>query len=87
MNNDLISRKSLIRNLNQFALEHFSALVNDLILKEPEAYDVDAVCEELRKNANYCNPTFDEDGYAEDADPLIDVETAIEIVRNGGKKE
>ena len=33
--NDLISRKSLIDSLNRFAPEHFSALVNDLIMKEP----------------------------------------------------
>lgn len=34
---DLIDRQSLLRNLRRFAPEHFNALVNDLILKEPSA--------------------------------------------------
>jgi hypothetical protein len=34
---DLISRQNLLRNLRRFAPEHFNALVNDLILKEPSA--------------------------------------------------
>ena len=33
--NDLIDRKHLIKNLNRFAPEHYSALINSLILKEP----------------------------------------------------
>ena len=37
MSDDLISRKSLIENLNKFAPEHYNALVNDLIAKEPTA--------------------------------------------------
>ena len=37
---DLIDRKHLIKNLNMFAPEHYSALINSLILKEPT---VDAV--------------------------------------------
>lgn len=32
---DLISRQSLIANLNKFAPEHYTALVNNLIMKEP----------------------------------------------------
>lgn len=32
---DLIDRKHLIKNLNRFAPEHYSALINSLILKEP----------------------------------------------------
>jgi len=35
--NDLISRQSLLNSLNRFAPEHFNALVNDLIMKEPAA--------------------------------------------------
>lgn len=37
---DLIDRKHLIKNLNRFAPEHYSALINSLIMKEPK---VDAV--------------------------------------------
>lgn len=47
MNDDLISRKSLIENLNKFAPEHYTALVNDLIMKEPTAFDKEEVIEEL----------------------------------------
>lgn len=39
MSDDLISRESLIENLRRFAPEHYSALVNDLIIKEPTAFD------------------------------------------------
>lgn len=34
---ELIDRNSLLANLNKFAPEHFNALVNDLIKKEPIA--------------------------------------------------
>lgn len=36
---DLISRKMLIENLKKFAPEHYSALVNDLIMKQPTVFD------------------------------------------------
>ena len=47
MSDDLISRKSLIENLNKFAPEHYTALVNDLIMKEPTAFDKEKVKQEL----------------------------------------
>lgn len=47
MNDDLISRKSLIENLNKFALEHYNILVNDLIMKEPIAFDKAKVIERI----------------------------------------
>lgn len=34
---DLISRQSLIDALNKFAPEHYTALVNSIIMKEPSA--------------------------------------------------
>lgn len=37
---DLISRKSLIKNLNKFAQEHYTRLIDTLIKKEPS---VDAI--------------------------------------------
>lgn len=49
MSDDLISRKSLIENLNKFAPEHYNALVNDLIAKEPTAFDKEKVILELSK--------------------------------------
>ena len=47
MSDDLISRKSLIENLNKCAPEHYTALVNDLIMKEQTAFDKEKVIEEL----------------------------------------
>ena len=41
---DLISRKSLIENLNKFSPEHYNAL----IAKEPTAFDKEKVIEELK---------------------------------------
>lgn len=40
---DLISRQNLLSNLRRFAPEHFDALVNNLILKEPSVEAVEAV--------------------------------------------
>ena len=39
---EYIERESLIKNLNKFAPEHYNALINDLIMKEPAA-DVEPV--------------------------------------------
>lgn len=52
MSDDLISRKSLIENLNKCAPEHYTALVNDLIMKEQTAFDKEKVIEELRSEAS-----------------------------------
>lgn len=49
MSNDLISRKSLIENLNKFAPECYNALINDLIAKEPTAFDKEKVISEMKK--------------------------------------
>lgn len=78
MNNDLIRRKSLIENLNKFAPEHYSALVNDLIAKEPTAFDKERVIEELRSEIHLTV-----------YDPMISgryikKSRAIEIVEKGG---
>lgn len=46
--NDLISRESLIEHLRQFAPEHYSAIVNDVIMREPVAFDKDKVLDQMR---------------------------------------
>ena len=69
MSDDLISRKSLIENLNKFAPEHYTALVNDLIMKEPTAFDKEKVIEDLQE-AGQCGAEA--------------IEYAIEIVEKGG---
>lgn len=48
MSDDLINRKTLLENLNRFAPEHYSELVNDLIVKQPAAFDKEKVIEEIR---------------------------------------
>ncbi len=59
MNDDLISRKSLIENLNKFALEHYNTLVNDLIMKEPIAFDKAKVVEKLQRYSHNYYPSID----------------------------
>lgn len=92
MNDDLISRKSLVQNLNKFAPEHYSSLISDLIMKEPTAYDPDVVCNEIHKLfqkqlddifEKYLNREVE----AGEADRILSINKEIcEIVRNGGKK-
>ena len=83
MSDDLISRKALIENLNRFAPEHYSALVNDLITKEPTAYDKAKVIEELRDMKDVPH----DDDVAEMVSTKIwnkAIQKAIEIVEKGG---
>ena len=77
MSDDLISRKSLIENLNKFAPEHYTALVNDLIMKEPTAFDKEKVIEDLQEAGQSCNEGNDICGAEA-------IEYAIEIVEKGG---
>lgn len=78
MSDDLISRKSLIENLNKFAPEHYNALVNNLIAKEPTAFDKEKVIEELKGQIELVsyNPTT--------AGRYIKKDRAIKIVEKGG---
>lgn len=80
MSNDLISRKSLIENLNKFAPEHYNALVNDLIAKEPTAFDKEKVIEELKGQIELVsyNPMT--------AGRYIKKDRVIKIVEKGGVK-
>ena len=93
MSDDLISRKSLIENLNKFAPEHYTALINDLITKEPESFDKEKVIEDLNdwmKDAEKWAAKYDEVGDTDNMD-LQDMaarcyKNAIEIVEKGGIK-
>ena len=78
MSDDLISRKSLIENLNKCAPEHYTTLVNDLIMKEPTAFDKEKVIEELKNEIELVvhDPMI--------AGRYIKKERAIEIVKKGG---
>lgn len=81
MNNDLISRKSLIENLNKFAPEHYTALVNDLIMKEPTAFDKEKVIEHI---TNLANAEVD---MSDDEEELVDVEDWFDEGRSQGRFE
>lgn len=80
MNDDLISRKSLIENLNKFALEHYNTLVNDLIMKEPIAFDKAKVVEKLQRYSHNYYPSIDHYCLSQKA---VDLKDAIEIVKKG----
>lgn len=82
MSNDLISRKQdieAVKRIIQAGLpeEAIYAELEDI----PTAYDVDAVCKELPRNARLYGTVRCSCEYA------IPKDTALEIVRNGGKKE
>lgn len=78
MSDDLISRKSLIENLNKFAPEHYNSLVNGLIAKEPTAFDKEKVIEELKEQIELVsyNPMT--------AGRYIKKDRVIKIVEKGG---
>lgn len=40
---EYIERNDLIKNLNYFAIEHYSTLINDLIMKQPTVDVVEVV--------------------------------------------
>lgn len=98
MSNDLISRSALIEDMrsrkyiDKALCEIFETVVDDA----PTAYDLDAVCEELKKLKNAEVDMSDEEPELADAENIYEggraqgrVEAyvkAVEIVRNGGKK-
>lgn len=78
MSNDLISRKALIHQISskydtQYRAYSFNLMVDD-VQKQPTAYDVDKVIEQLQ-NAGSRISFYDE---------RISLNEAIEIVRKGG---
>lgn len=78
---DLISRKSLVKNLNKFAPEYYTALVNDLIMKEQTAFDKEKVIEKLQRRSHNYYPSIDHYCLSRKA---VDLKDAIEIVEKGG---
>lgn len=90
---DLISRKNLIENLNKFAPEYYNALINDLIMKEPAAFDKEKVINELMIKATISEERMEfyaERGFTQNeslADGKVRAyRSAIEIVEKGGIK-
>ena len=75
MKDDLISRKALIENLNRFAPEHYTSLVNDLIMKQPTAFDTKKVMEEMHDSAELI---------VERGEWYVPLHVALEIAEKGG---
>lgn len=84
MSSDLISRQALIRSIakqydTQFGRYSLMEMI-DNVQKEPTAYDVDKVIEQLR-NAGSRISFYGTDNFE---DKRISLDEAIEIVRKGG---
>ena len=84
MSNDLISRKSLIENLNKFAPEYYTTLVNDLIMKEPTAFYKEKVIEKMKKTGKrFCvSVRCSED--CQNCEHGVLMKALIEIAEKGG---
>lgn len=102
MSDDLISRKALMEEIDSLTIsitglragkgvlvkfmEEYKKSVLKCIDEAPTAYDVDAVCEELEKfTKGEC--TLHECGIRSERCSACMAGKAIDIVRNGGKKE
>ena len=98
MSNDLISRKSVIDILESIMLNdsnlskrYMAADIRDKVNELPTDYDVDAVCDELEKMKEIMLSPINIDCFGDtcrESDCMACIlNRAIEIVRNGGKKE
>lgn len=98
MSNDLISRKALIEAIKKWLpSDHCGKeqsieeeVATDLsvsmmieIEEAPTAYDVDAVCEKMDKASDY----YETEEQGKERVRMLNLTDAVEIVKNGGKKE
>lgn len=70
-------------NIDNFPITLTVREIRDLIRKEPLAYDVDKVVEQLE---NLKNKVYREDGSLRASNKFIKADDAIEIVRKGGSE-
>ena len=83
---ELISKdrvlNALISIMSEFSINpYIQGIIIDCVMNCPIAYDVDKVVAELKELSN-----AEADYYYANSNDVIDRETAIEIVENGGKK-
>lgn len=99
MNNDLISRKALMEEIESLYIgitglragkgvllkfaEEYKKSILKCIEQAPTAYDSDAVCKNLDKASDY----YETDEQGKEHVQMVNLTDAIEIVRNGGKKK
>lgn len=77
MSNDLISRSELTEGRVENDPVRIAAMC------APTAYDLDAVCKALDKASDY----YETNEQGKEHVQMVNLAEAIEIVRNGGKKE
>lgn len=60
----------------------------NVINNQPTAFNVDKVVEQLEKSHFHTDATFDDDGYCnDDSEEVVNLNEAIEIVKQGGIDE
>lgn len=79
MSNDLISRRALMNRLRGNVIVDVTPALENAILKQPTAYDVDKVVEQLDEQSFIERDITDDD--------VVELDKAIEIVKAGGVNE
>ena len=83
----LIDVDKLFETLNKLEIP-FNADINNVIISQPTAFNVEKVVEQLEKSHFHTESTFDDDGYCnDDSEEVVNLNEAIEIVRKGGIDE
>ena len=83
----LVDVDKLIETLNRLEIP-FNADINNIIISQPTAFNVDKVVEQLEKSHFHTDVTFDDDGCCnDDSEEVVNLNEAIEIVRKGGIDE
>ena len=83
----LIDVDKLFETLNKLEIP-FNADINNVIISQPTAFNVEKVVEQLEKSHFHTESTFDDDGYCnDDSEEVVNLNEAIEIVRRGGIDE
>ena len=83
----LIDVDKLFKTLNKLEIP-FYADINNAIISQPTAFNVEKVVEQLEKSHFHTESTFDDDGCCnDDSEEVVNLNEAIEIVRKGGIDE
>ena len=83
----LIDVDKLFKTLNKLEIP-FYADINNVIISQPTAYDVEKVLKQLEKSHFHTDATFDDDGCCNnDSEEVVNLNEAIEIVKRGGIDE
>ena len=80
----LIDIDKLFKTLNKLEIP-FYADINNVIISQPTAFNVEKVVEQLEKSHFHTDATFDDDGYCnDDSEEVVNLNEAIEIIKAGG---